>query len=56
MKAEARALANPKRAAGHPPGVFCSIADLQAAINAYRVEDNASPNRSCGPNPPYHSG
>jgi transposase len=33
-------------------GVFHPIADLQAAINAYLAEHNASPNRSSGPNPP----
>ncbi len=33
-------------------GVFRSIADLQAAINAYLAEHNASPNRWSGPNPP----
>jgi transposase len=36
-------------------GVFCSIADLQAAINAYLAEHNASPNPSSGPNPPMRS-
>jgi len=33
-------------------GVFRSIADLQAAINAYLGEHNASPKPSFGPNPP----
>ena len=33
-------------------GVFRSIADLQAAINAYLAEHNAAPNPSSGPNPP----
>jgi hypothetical protein len=36
-------------------GVFRSIADLQAAINAYLAEHNASPNPSSGPNPPTRS-
>ena len=31
--------------------VFCSIADLQAATNAYLAEHNASPNPSSGPHP-----
>jgi hypothetical protein len=33
-------------------GVFRSIADLQAAINAYLAEHNATPNPSSGSNPP----
>jgi len=33
-------------------GVFRSIIDLQAAINAYLAEHSASPNRLSGPNPP----
>ena len=33
-------------------GVFRSIADLQAAINAYLTEHNASPKPLYGPNPP----
>jgi hypothetical protein len=33
-------------------GVFRSIADLQAAINAYLAEHNTSPKPSSGPNPP----
>src|SRR5438309_6376759 len=33
-------------------GVFRSIIDLQAAINAYLAEHNASPKPSSGPNPP----
>jgi hypothetical protein len=32
--------------------IFRSIGDLQAAINAYLVEHNASPNPLSGPNPP----
>src|SRR5438309_10089534 len=33
-------------------GVFRSIADLQAAINAYLAQHNASPKPFVGPNPP----
>jgi transposase len=33
-------------------GVFHSIADLQAAINAYLAAHNAAPNPSSGPNLP----
>jgi hypothetical protein len=36
-------------------GVFRSIADLQAAINAYLAEHNASPKPSSGQNPPTRS-
>jgi hypothetical protein len=34
-------------------GVFCSIVDLQAAINRFLAETNADrPNPSCGPRTP----
>jgi hypothetical protein len=33
-------------------GVFRSVVDLQAAINAYLAEHNANPNPSSGLNPP----
>jgi len=33
-------------------GVFRSVVDLQAAINAYLAEHNDNPHRSSGLNPP----
>jgi hypothetical protein len=38
-----RALLFQNDAATHPPGVFRSIVDLQAAINAYLAKHNTSP-------------